>query len=92
MTSDHVLVHYEPKKSIIVVCDAFPFGVREVPSYTEDGVERPVTTASRTLTGAKKNYSQIEEEGFTIMSGVTKFDKFLYYRKGTLFRNLTRLS
>ena len=39
--------------------------------------ERPVAYASRTLTSAEKNYSQVEREALAIELGVTKFNKFL---------------
>ena len=85
LTNDQVLVHYDPKKPIILACDASPYGVGAVLPYIVDGVERPVAYASRTLTGAEKNYSQVEREVLSIIFGVTKFNKFLYGRKFTLF-------
>ena len=45
--------------------------------------ERPVAYASRTLTSAEKNYSQVERAIATVF-GVTKFNKFLYGRKFSL--------
>ena len=48
-----------------------------------NGVEQPVAYASRTLTSAEINYSQVEREALAIVFGVTKFNKFLYGRKFT---------
>ena len=84
LASDQILAHYDPKKPIILVCDASPFGVGAVLSHMVDGVERPVAYASRTLTSAEKNYSQVEREALAIVFGVIKFSKFLYGRKFTL--------
>ena len=84
LASDQILAHYDPKKPIILACDASPFVVGAVLSHMVDGVERPVAYASRTLTSAEKNYSQVEREALAIVFGVTKFNKFLYGRKFTL--------
>ena len=83
--SDQILAHYNPKKPIILACDASPFGVGAVLFHMVDRVERPVAYASRTLTSsAEKNYSQVKREALAIVFGVTKFNKFLYGRKFTL--------
>ena len=50
----------------------------------EDGHERPIAHASKTLTEMQKAYSQIEKEALSIIYGVTKFNQFLYGRHCTL--------
>ena len=45
-----------------------------------NGAERPIASASRTLTASEKNYGQIEREALGIIFGLKKFHQFLYSR------------
>ncbi|XP_052758524.1 uncharacterized protein K02A2.6-like [Galleria mellonella] len=49
-----------------------------------DGTERPISCASRTLTNAEKNYSQLDKEALAILYGVQKHHQFLYGRSFVL--------
>lgn len=69
-SSADVLVHHDPK--LLLVCDASPYGIGEALSHqSPDGVERPIAYASRSLSNAEKNYSQIEKEGLDIIFGLS---------------------
>ena len=55
LVESSVLVHYDSSKPLQLACDALLFGVRAVLSqFDENGYERPVAFASRTLSSAEK--------------------------------------
>lgn len=86
LSSAVVLAHYDPKKPLIVTCDASARGVGAVLSQlsADGGGERPVAYASRTLNDAEKNYSQIHREALAIIFSTNKFHQYLYGRHFTL--------
>ena len=85
LSSDVVLTHYDVNRPVKLATDASPHGVAAVLSHVdENGNERPVSYASRTLTAAEKNYSQLEREALGIMFGIKRFHKFIYGRKFVL--------
>lgn len=62
-----LLVHYDPDKEMALSCNASSYGVGAVLSHVmEDGSEKPVGFASRTLTTAEKGYSQLDKEGLAV--------------------------
>lgn len=81
MTGNNVLVHYDPHKTLVLICDASSYGVGGVLCHREGGRERPVLFVSGTLSKAEQNYSQIEREALAIIFCMKKLHKYLYGRK-----------
>ena len=80
LTSSALLAHYDPTQPLVLSCDASQYGVRTVLSQVCNGDEKPVAYASRILTTAERNYSQLEKEGLALIYGVRKFHNFLFGR------------
>lgn len=82
IASDEVLVHYNPMLQLKLYCDASNYGVAAVlMQIFENGMERPISFASRTLTKAEKNYSQLDKEALSLVFEVKKFHTYLYGRE-----------
>ncbi|XP_026330562.1 uncharacterized protein K02A2.6-like, partial [Hyposmocoma kahamanoa] len=84
LMSAEVLCHYDPNRPLVLTCDASARGVGAVLSQRgegADGRERAVAYASRTLSDAETNYSQIHREALAIIFGIKKFHQYLYGRR-----------
>ena len=81
MQADSPLVHYVPAKLLMLACDALQYGIGAVLSHvTVDQQERLVAYASRALTAAEKNYSQLEKEALAIIFAVKKLYNYIMSR------------
>ena len=80
-----VLTRYDLQKPVQFSCDASPYGVGACLSYVmADGSVQPIAFSSRTLSKAKRNYSQLERETLTLIFGVKQFHKYLVGSSFTL--------
>jgi hypothetical protein len=85
LLADTLLTHYDVNKPLRLACDASQYGIGAVLSHImENGDERPIAFASRTLTVSERNYAQLQKEALSLVFGVKKFHKYLYGRDFTL--------
>ena len=85
LTSTEVLAHFDPRVPLRLTCGASTIGIGAVLYHRyEDGTERPIAYASKTLTKTKQNYSQIEREALSLVYGVKKFHQYIFGYRFTL--------
>ena len=62
LTSSRLLVHFDPKLPLFLVCDTLAYGIAAVLAHwMPDGSKQPIGYASRALNSAERNYSQLEK-------------------------------
>ena len=81
LTSSEALAHYNPALPLFLAADASSVGIGAMLFHRfEDGTEKAIAHASKTLTPTERNYSQIEQEALASIYGVRKFHQYLWGR------------
>ncbi|KRX18362.1 Uncharacterized protein T07_1900 [Trichinella nelsoni] len=81
----YVLMHYNSELPVRLECNACGYGIGAALSHVlPHGSHHPIAFASKTLSKAEKNYSQIERKALAPVFGVQKFHRYLFRRKFTL--------
>ncbi|UYV70957.1 K02A2.6-like [Cordylochernes scorpioides] len=94
VASDRVLIPFDTNLPVTLTTDANPVGIAAVLSHGINKVEHPIAFASRSLTDAEQNYSQLDREALAIVFGVDHFFHYLFRHKFTLITDnqpLTRI-
>jgi transposase InsO family protein len=79
-----VLEPYDPRKPLLLYCDASPYGVGAMLAHKIGQEEKPVFFASSSLSKAEREYSQVHREALAVMFGIKKFHNYIYGQKFVL--------
>ena len=79
LSSDRALAHYDVNRPLKLFCDASAYRLGAcLVHIMDDGSQKSIAYASRTLSKAEQAYAQIEREGLALVFGVCCFHQYLY--------------
>lgn len=84
ITSDQVLAYPVFTRPFIVTTDASDYAIGAVLSQVQDGLERPIAFASRTLNETELRWDTTEKEALAIVWATQKFKPYVYGTQFTL--------
>ena len=84
ISTDQILAYPDFSSPFILTTDASDFALGAVLSQIQNGIERPIAFASRTLNDTETRYATNEKEALAIIWAVKKFKPYLYGNKFTL--------
>lgn len=84
ISTDQILAYPDFSRNFILTTDASDFALGAVLSQVQDGVERPIAFASRTLNETESKYATNEKEALAIIWAIKKYQCYLYGNKFTL--------
>lgn len=91
VTSDQVLVYYNPESPIVLTTDSSNNAVSGISSHSFDGELKPIAFVYRALSKREHNYSTLEKEAVLIFDCVTKLKQYLLGIRFTLRTDLEPL-
>ena len=77
VTTSPILAYYDPKKELVIQCDASSTGLGAV--LLQDG--KPLGYASRALSATECEYAQIEKECLAIVFSLERFHQYTFGRR-----------
>ncbi|KAG8172628.1 hypothetical protein JTE90_021269 [Oedothorax gibbosus] len=89
LTSDPVLGLYDENAKMELHTDASGYGIGAVLVQIQDGKERVIAYASRTMSKAEINYSTTERECLAVVWAVNKFRPYLFQTPWLLITTLS---
>lgn len=72
------LAYFDPKAPTRIVADASPVGLGAVLIQTQNGVDKPIYYASRSLSDVERRYSQTEKEALALVWSCERFHQYIF--------------
>ena len=76
---DNCMVHFDPKGTLVLACDASLYGGAAVLSHRyKNNTEKPIIFISHSLNKKQRKYTQIDKEAFAIVFAIKRLYQYLY--------------